>query len=118
MSQQPKKKTSVDIDEVHENTSTQLITITADKLKLILLEYLSKIESVRGWQAPLGIFITIILVFCSASFRDAFLVPADTWRAIFIMGGLASFAWLVVALWRIPKSIKVDDVIDIIKNKA
>lgn len=120
MSQQPKRKTqtSVDIDEIHENTSTQLITITADKLKLILIEHLSKIESSRAWQAPLGVVITIVLVFCSSTFREAFGVPADTWRAIFMVTGFSSLTWLGVALARIGRSVKVDDVIDIIKNKA
>lgn len=120
MSQQTKRKsqTSVDIDEIHENTTTQLITITADKLKLILLNHLEKVESAKVWQAPLGIVITIVLVFCSSTFKEAFSVPADSWRAIFLIGGVMALTWLLISLWRIRKSVTIDDVIDVIKNKS
>lgn len=108
---------NIDITDVHVNTSQELISITADKLKLILLEHLSQIEINKAWQMPLSLFVTIVLVFCSAEFKPAFGIPADTWRAIFIIGGVVCFIWVSVCLFRIKRGITVDDVIDAIKNR-
>jgi len=78
---------NVVVDEIHDNTSTQLVTITIDKLKLIQIEHLQKIEDSKSWHTPLSLVITLSLVFCSSQFKDAF-------------------------------GIKVDDIINYIKNKA
>lgn len=119
MSLQPKRKpqVAVDIDEIHDNTSTELINITSDKLKLILIDHTKKIQDASSWQAPLGMLVTIILVFCSAQFQAAFGIPADTWRAIFLIGCALSVLWLIWALFKIRNSTSVDDLISVIKNK-
>ena len=119
MSERPRKirTTIVGVDEIHENTSTQIITITTDKLKIILIEHLHKVERSKAWHAPLSLFAAIVLVFCSAEFKDAFGIQASAWCAIFVLSGLASLAWLVVTLFQIKSSITVEDVIDNIKNK-
>ena len=113
----PESGGNVSISEIHENTSQELIKITSDRLKLILLQYISQIENNKSWQMPLSLLSTIILVFCSAEFKPAFGLSKDTWSAIFTMSGGACAIWLLVCLVKIKKSIEVDDVIDIIKNK-
>ena len=120
MSGQARRKqiTSVGVDEIHENTSTELITITSDKLKIIIMEYLSKVESSKSWQTPLGIVITIVLVFVSSEFKDAFNIPAATWRAIFFIAAIISVVWLIFSLAKIKSSLMISDVLDIIKNKV
>lgn len=120
MSGQPRKSrtTTVGVDEIHENTSTQIITITADKLKIILMEYLHKVERSKAWQAPLGLLLTIILVFCSAEFKDALNIAAASWRAIFFIFGAISLAWLIYSLWQIKSNISIEDVMNTIKNKT
>jgi hypothetical protein len=119
MSDRPRKvrATIVGVDEIHENTSTQIITITTDKLKIILIEHLHRVDKSKAWHAPLSLFLAIILVFCSANFKDALGISASAWCAIFVLSGLASFVWLVVTLFQVKSGITVEDVINIIKNK-
>jgi Na+/melibiose symporter-like transporter len=112
------RATSLDIDEIHDNTSQELISITADKLKLILIENLEQVKSTGAWQMPLSLLITIVLVFCSAEFKLALGVSADTWRAVFSIGGVACLIWLIVCLFKPRKSKTLDEVISVIKNKT
>lgn len=112
------KTSSVDITAMHDNTSQEIVTITVDKLKLILIEHLSRIESNKAWQTPLSLIVTIILVFCSAEFKKALGISADSWLAIFFLGGVGCCVWLVVCLFRLNKSITPDDVIATIKTKT
>lgn len=112
-----KTQTSVDVDEIHDNTSTELINITVDKLKLILIDHVKKTEDTKAWQPPLGMAVTILLVFCSAQFQVAFGISADTWRAIFMIGGVVSFIWLCITLSKLRHTSTIDEVIDVIKNK-
>lgn len=102
---------------MHDNTYQELIFINADRLKLILIEHLENVKNRSAWQAPFGLVITIVLVFCSSDFKTAFGLSADTWRATFLLGGGACLAWLIISLLRIKKSITLDDVIAVVKNK-
>jgi len=108
---------NLNITETHDNTSQELISITGDKLKLILLQNLSLIESNKAWQMPLSLLLTIILVFCSADFKDAFNLSKNVWSAIFIISGLVCAIWLIACLYKLKKNITVDELIDVIKNK-
>jgi hypothetical protein len=109
---------SIAIDEIHDNTSQELIYINDDKLKLILIEHLAKVENGKAWLTPFGLLLTVILVFCSADFKLAFGIPADTWRAVFIIVGLICLLWLIYCLSKMGKSQTLDDVIKIVKNKS
>jgi len=113
-----RNKTSVNIETVHDNTSQELINITDDKLKLILKEHLEDVESEKAWQMPFGLGITIIIVFCTADFKSAFSMPADTWRAVFLILGVGCLVWLVFSIVKRKLSKSLDDLMDIIKNKS
>jgi hypothetical protein len=113
----PKVGKNINITEIHDNTSQELISITVDKLKLILIQYLACIKQNDSWQMPLSLIVTIVLVFCSAEFKPAFGLSADTWCAIFVISGFGCAVWFFVTLFRLKKSMSVDDVIGVIKNK-
>lgn len=106
---------TVEVTDVHSNLNQEVIKITTDKLKLILKDYLWQLEKKREWIAPLGIFITIVVVLSTTKFQDAYFSP-DTWKAIFIISALLSGGWLVKSLWTAFNSPSVDDVVDIIKS--
>jgi hypothetical protein len=106
------------IAQVHVNTSQEIIQVTDDKLRLILSCHLDVMEKRKDWIAPLGLVIAVITVFVSSEFKDALGLDAATWRAIFILSGLASGVWLVYTLvvaWRSPS---LDDVVRAIKNSG
>ena len=112
------RNTGVEIIESHDNTSQETIRITSDRLKLILIENLQLIESNRTWPVPLSFLLAIILVFCSADFKDFFYLTAASWTAVFLIGGVASVLWFLRCLFRLSKSPTIDDIIALTKNKT
>lgn len=102
---------------IHDNTSTEVVSITLDRLKLILIEHFQKIESRSSWSVPFSLLVTVVLVFCSASFKEAFGLSADSWAAIFLIVGISSFVWLLRCLYTMKAKQNLDDIIEQIKNK-
>lgn len=106
---------TVDIKEVHSNIEQRLIQITEDKLTLILNDHIKHMESKNSWVAPLGILITLMVVFATTDFKQAYF-SADTWKAIFVITTLLSSVWLIKAVISAFKAISVNDVIEKIKQ--
>lgn len=110
-------KVQAPIRNVHSNLDQEVIQVTEDKLRLVLNEHLTQVEKKNGWIAPLGIVITIVTLFTTATFKDAFF-KAATWEAIFLLSGLLSLAWLMKAAYVAFSSPSVDAVVEKIKNKS
>lgn len=110
------KNVESNIVAIHSNLDQSIIQITEDKLVIFLKEYVENVECRDKWIAPLGIALTVVVTLVTAEFR-AFVVSADTWRAIFIMSGILALAWLVYAVWSMNKAMKIDDVMQKIKNE-
>jgi hypothetical protein len=55
---------------IHPNFDLEIIFTTEDKIKLCLCKYISSIEKRNSWQAPLGIFLTIIAAFSTTEFKE------------------------------------------------
>lgn len=107
----------VSVDQIHDNTSQEVISITTDKLRLALIYHLACVEKQDSWHMPLSFLVVIIVVFCSSTFKVAFGLSADTWQALFLMFGLICVFWLVRNLIRLRKSPTLEELIQIIKNK-
>jgi hypothetical protein len=107
----------VSVEEIHDNTSQQLISITSDKLKLALIDHLDCVVKQNAWHMPLSLFVGVVIVFCSSTFKTAFGLTADTWSAIFVLFGAGCFLWCLVCLLKLRNSRTLDDLIEIIKNK-
>jgi hypothetical protein len=105
------------IKAVHSNLDQEIIQITEDKLRLALNEHLALCEQKRGWIAPLGLVVTIIIVFTTSTFKDAWF-KAPTWEAAFFITGILCAAWLVVASIGAWKSPSVEDIVEKVKNKS
>jgi hypothetical protein len=112
---------SKDLETVSELYLTSLpqdvITTTEDKVRLTLSDYLKKMEKKKGWLTPLGLVISLTLTLMMSSFKDWGL-SADTWKAIFIIGDIASFGWLVYAIIESFRSVDIDDVIAELKKHS
>ena len=108
---------TVDIKVVHSNLQQEVIQVTEDKLKLILNEHLANMEQRKSWVAPLGILITILLVFSTTTFKKAYF-EASTWEAFFIMAGILTTAWLVRNIILAINVKSIDGIILMIKNKS
>jgi hypothetical protein len=81
--------------KVYSNLGQEIIITTEDKIRLCLIEHLSRMEKKNAWVAPLGILLTIIIVFPTTTFREFLFLSADTWKAIFVMAGLMAIVWLI-----------------------
>ena len=107
----------VSVDQIHDNTSQEVISITTDKLRLALIFHLDCVEKKDSWHMPLSFLVVVLVVFCSSNFKMALGLSADTWQALFIMFGLGCLFWFIRNLIRLRKSPTLEELIQIIKNK-
>ncbi len=96
---------------VIENLDNEILIISTQKLKSVLFEAKSSLGRKDLWITPLILLITLIGLFVTTEFKQ-FIVPADTWRAFFIMLSLLSVLWLIWAVCRSLKSRKVDEILN------
>ncbi len=102
--------------KVYSNVDQEIIVTTEDKIRLCLIEHLSKLEKKDSWITPFGILLTIIIIFPTTDFKDFLFLSADTWEAIFILSGLICIGWLIKSLWHLRVSSSLDEVVNIIKQ--
>lgn len=107
----------VNVSEVHLNVSQEVIVTTEDKIRLCLSKHLGKMEKKKGWIAPLGILLTIILTLSTSNFTDMGF-KAATWQAVFIISGIISFIWLLYSVKDALQSEKVEDIISELKKDS
>ncbi|TFF38138.1 hypothetical protein [Pseudomonas sp. RIT623] len=108
---------TVIVDDVHENTSQELISITSDKLKLALLEHLRCIEDMKAWQTPASLVVAVALVFATSTFKDSFGIKGDVWLAFFMFLMAAFVVWLALSLLKLRRRSSIDALIEAIKRK-
>jgi hypothetical protein len=110
-----------DLETISELYLTSLpqdvIATTEDKLRLALADYLKKLERKRSWITPMGLLISFTLTLMMSGFKD-WGFPADTWRAIFVIGDVIFFGWLVFSVIDSFRSVKLDDVISELKKHS
>jgi hypothetical protein len=100
------------------NVSSELITITEDKMKFILITNKKALSKKNDWVGPLSIFISIIVIFISAEFKPAFGLKPEHWQTIFAIGLILSFLWLMITFWNIIfNSVTVEDIILKMRNE-
>lgn len=105
------------VDNFYDNTQSNVIRITDDKLKVILLENKESLKRNNDVIAPLTLLISLILTFCTTDFKDFLTIGAPVWKALYLFLALASVIWLVYELNRIRKTITIDELIDQIRRQ-
>jgi len=102
---------------IHLNLGQEFVLTTDDKIRLCLNKHLSRVEKRNAWITPLGVLLTIIIVFPTTTFQP-FVCSAETWEAVFIVSGVICLGWLVRAIWQSRVATSIDSVIDEIKRTA
>lgn len=110
-------RTTINIDQIHNNTSQEIIHITSDKLRLALMGHLDCLAKRNAWHVPLSLFASAVVVFFTSTFKDVLGVKADKLEFAFFIFAAACFVWLLSALYGLRKSASIEDLIEIIKNK-
>ncbi|RJP79258.1 MAG: hypothetical protein C4522_10385 [Desulfobacteraceae bacterium] len=107
----------VSVEKVSLNLAQFVVVTTEDKLRLKLQNHLSEAEKSKEWIAPLSLLVSLSLALLSADFKDFFL-PADTWKAIFIISTVTSCIWMIFALKRAFCTRSIDSLIEEIKSET
>lgn len=77
------------------NLGQEVLAVPADRVRLCLREYEDRLRARAAWQAPAGVFISLVAALVAADFQDRFGLDASTWRALFIL--VAAFcAYLLI----------------------
>lgn len=107
----------IPVQSATENLSQRIVTITEDKLSLILNEQSNKIGQKNSWHTPLGLTTTIGITLLTTEFKSAWL-KAELWQALFILCFAGSLLWLLKSAWTSFKTKGVKNVVEIIMNAA
>jgi hypothetical protein len=100
------------------NIKQAIIVTTEDKVRLCLLEHLSLMEQKSAWLTPLGIFLTILIIFPTTTFKNFLQLKAEVWQSFFIWIALFCAIWTVVSFMRARKSSTLDDVVKQIRQTS
>jgi len=105
------------VDNFYDNTQSNVIRITDDKLKVILLENKESLIKNNDFLAPLTLLISLILTFCTTDFREFLTITAPVWKAFYLFLTIAASIWLFRELRGIKKRITIDQLIDKIRKQ-
>lgn len=86
---------------VHKNFAPEIVFIDVERLKNILRDYDEDVKKTSDWIGVLALVVSLVLANCTASFRPAIGMTADTWKAIFVICMIAASIWLIVVLVRL-----------------
>ena len=106
----------VEVTDIHENTSQEIIQITADKLELILERHKGALQRANEWHTPFATLLTLLLVFITSDFRAIWGVTPDQWNILFKAGLAFSTVWLLTALWHRCRAPTLEDIMTQIKK--
>lgn len=113
-------QTSLSVGVIHSNTETAIIVITEDKLENAVNKHLESCKSKDKWQAPLGILLSIAIMFLTSEFKDALGVEKSVWKAFFMLLFAGVSVWLIFNLIELKKNwnINASYLITVIKNAS
>jgi hypothetical protein len=107
------------INQICSNTKSDLIEITEDKLENILIKFLSDYRNSTIWLTPFGIFLSLLLTFLTADFKNFLNISKEIWYAIFYVTLAISLIWTlyssIMAIINYKKT-KIEYLITRIKN--
>ena len=108
------------VDQIRSNIKSDLIEITEDKLENILLKHLKKMAITQSWITPASLFLTILLIFLTANFKDFAGLDKSVWTALFVLLLIGTFFWSIYSIYQAitnTKKTSIDYLIREIKNK-
>jgi hypothetical protein len=107
------------INQICSNTKSDLIEITEDKLENILIKFLSDYRNATIWLTPLGIFLSLLITFLTADFKNFLNISKEIWCAIFYLALVISLFFTLISSFialRNYKKTKIEYLITRIKN--
>lgn len=105
------------VDQFYDNTQSNVIRITDDKLKVILMENKEGLIKSNDFLAPLTLLISLVLTFCTTDFKDFLTISASVWKALYLFLTIGAAIWLFLELKKRKKNISIDELITKIRNQ-
>lgn len=102
------------------NTDQQVISITIDRLHLVLLEHQNILKMKNDWITPLGIFLALLASLLAGEFNDYLSVTASVWEAAFLLGAIFCLYKLLRCLyiaWVLRDKGNIVNILEQIKTK-
>lgn len=106
----------IPVSAIHDNSSAELVTITVDRLNLIIVRHEGSLGSNKAWQTPLGMFIGMISVIFVSDFKSFGSISSDTIKAFFWFSTFGLLIWTVRDAWYAWKRGAVGDLVEKIKR--
>ncbi len=101
----------------YENIQSNLIRISEDKVRLILVDYTEKLKRNVDWLGYAGILVTLLVTFCTCTYTEFASISGETWRGMFIMLSIVMAYQLAKSLYnKWQNSCTIDDVLSKMKN--
>ncbi|MES1933296.1 hypothetical protein T35B1_11832 [Salinisphaera shabanensis T35B1] len=70
----------------------------------------------NAWQTPIALFVTLVVVLCTANFKQFLSFSADFWQAVFFISAVLTVIWFVVAILRRRKRMTANELIERMKR--
>ena len=102
--------------QVHLNLKQNIIAISEDRLKLVLMETGPIIASKNDWQTPGGLLLSFIATLTTSEFKSAFGMDKSVWSAMFMLLSSGSTIWLLYSFWKLFKNRGKGGINDIISK--
>lgn len=105
------------VDKFYDNTQSNIIRITEDKLQVILYKNKEAIERKSNFLTPLTLLISLILTLFTSNFKDFLTISKNTWQGFYMFCVLALFIWLCIELKNKKKIISVEELLENIRTQ-
>lgn len=109
----------------YNNTESDEILITDDKLKLKLIKFRDDRRVRTAWIAPFSVALTLIIALTTAEFHETYGLKPDTLKGAAITALICVGVWLLIELirlggylWRYWKLSDIDEFIAEIKKEV
>ena len=100
------------IENEINNTQSNKITITEDKLYRKLSSVYINISRHNEWIGALGVVVSITLALLTANFKSIFGLSSRAWFVFFVLFDIAALVYFVITLiWKFKDKVTIDDII-------
>jgi hypothetical protein len=96
----------------------EMITISRDRLNLIIETFFHARRAASGWESALGIAISLWVILPITTFVDRAGLKADEWRLLVILAAMAATGWCIISFIRSWQAPMPDDLLDEILNRS
>jgi hypothetical protein len=106
----------VDVQKHHFNIDQTLLTITEDKIRIVLTEEREALRGRLDWVEPLALVVALSSALVATDFQDKYGLPSSGWETIFWIATIASAIWFAytvrLSLRRPSPNKAVDQVLE------